>query len=276
MSTDSIKTMKLYSAVDRIHADLAALGFGPDDPLDVDTLTPFDQLHYFGTDAVDHANATIGAGPGDSVLDVGAGFGGPARYLAKTSGASVTAVELQADLNDTALGLTARCGLSDRVSHIAGDILATDVSPGAHKGVMSFLALYHIPDRAALFPRLHDALQRGGVLYIEDLYARAPLDDEESGLMRNALYGNTVPSREAYVAEIEAAGFTDIVFTDMSAPWGAFCNERLAAFRAARSRKIATYGEPTTDALDEFYSTMCRMFAGGNMGGVTVTARKPG
>ena len=50
-----MKAMKLYTNVQRIHNELAALGIGPDAALRVDQLTTFDQYHYFGTDAVDEA-----------------------------------------------------------------------------------------------------------------------------------------------------------------------------------------------------------------------------
>ena len=51
----SMKTMKLYNKVERIITELHALGIDDDAPLSVDDLTPFDQYHYYGTEAVDHA-----------------------------------------------------------------------------------------------------------------------------------------------------------------------------------------------------------------------------
>ena len=256
------------------HDDLAAAGFGRADPLSLDVLTAFDQLHYFGTDAVDEAVEAIGPPRGGRVLDIGSGFGGPARYFADRTGTTVTAVELQADLDGTAADLTARTPLRSRVEHVCGDILAVDLAPG-FDGAMSYLALYHIPDREPLFPRLFAALKPGAKLYIEDLYARTPLDREERDIMRDALYGNTLPDRDGYVAEIARAGFESIDFRDMSASWGAFCAERLAAFRAARDQKLAIHGPGTVDALDAFYQTMCRLFDGGRMGGARIVARKP-
>ena len=125
MVTKTIKSMKLYSAVGRIYNDLEAEGFDRADKLDVDVLARFDQLHYHGTDAVDHAAQVIGVTKESRALDVGAGFGGPARWLAKSTGCRVSAVELQADMNATAADLTARCGLADRVDHVEGDILKT-------------------------------------------------------------------------------------------------------------------------------------------------------
>ena len=94
--------MKLYDRVERIHNELRALGIADDAPLTVEQLVPFDQYHYHGTEAVDEAAERLGIGPATSVLDVGAGIGGPARWLAATTGCHVTALELQPDLDATA------------------------------------------------------------------------------------------------------------------------------------------------------------------------------
>lgn len=272
--TEAIKSMKLYSQVERIHNDLATVGIGRSDPVTVDVLAEFDQLHYFGTEAVDEAIVSLAPAKGARVLDIGAGFGGPARYLADRANCHVTAVELQPDLDAAAAELTARCGLADQVAHVCGDIHAVPLEPSGFDGAISYLALYHIPDRSAVYAKLHDALKPGGRCYVEDLYARQPMTDAEDATMRHALFANTITDREGYVAELEAAGFTDIDFQDQSQRWGGFCAERLAGFRAVREQKIATHGVEVVEALDSFYQTMSDLFAGGNLGGVRVAARK--
>ena len=276
MNADAIKTMKLYSGVSRVHEALTAEGFGPADPLPLDALTRHDQLHYYGTDAVDEAVAALAPAAGGNVLDIGAGYGGPARYFADRTRTTVTAVELQADLDQAASDLTARAQIGGAVRHVCGDILSVPLADNAFDGAISYLALYHIPSREPLFPRLFNALKPGAALYIEDLYAPRPLSAGEQDVMSKALYGNTLPDREGYIAEIASAGFADIDLTDMSEPWGRFCAERLAGFRAVRDEKTAIHGPDTVAALDAFYQTMCDLFDGGRMGGARIRARKPG
>src|ERR1043165_216888 len=120
---ESMKSMKLYDRVERIHNELAVIDGGSGGPLTVEQLTPFDQYHYLGTDAVDAAIAAPGLTPQMRVLDIGSGIGGPARYIAARSGAHVTALELQPDLDAVATELTARCGLGSLVEHRCGNIL---------------------------------------------------------------------------------------------------------------------------------------------------------
>ncbi|MEM7059370.1 MAG: methyltransferase domain-containing protein [Pseudomonadota bacterium] len=275
MTADAIKSMKLYSGVDRVHQALAAEGYDPDDPLPLSALTQHDQLHYFGTDAVDEAVELLNPPTNGRVLDIGSGYGGPARYFADRTGASVTAVELQQDLDQAAADLTARAQITGSVQHVCGDILQVNLDDACYDGAISYLALYHIPAREPLFPRLFQALKPGAAIYVEDLYAPAPLSGDEQEIMQTALFGNTLPSREAYVDEIAGAGFQEIELTDMAEPWGGFCAERLAAFRTVRDDKLAIHGPETVAALDAFYETMCRLFDGGRMSGARITARKP-
>ena len=276
MTSDAIKSMKLYSQVERIHTDLESVGVGRSDPVTVDVLSEFDQLHYFGTDAVDEAIQNLSPSPQASVLDIGSGFGGPARYLADRTGCRVTAVELQPDLDSAASELTRRCGLADRIEHICGDIHAVRLDQDAFDGAISYLALYHIPDRNKVYSRLQTALTPGGRIYVEDLYARRPMTDAQSDVMQHALFATRLPIVTDIWQSLKrrGSGRSTSKITRRagvhSAPSG------LRDFAPVRDRKIALHGEEVVDALDSFYQTICDLFDSGNLGGVRLTARKPG
>ncbi len=60
--------------------------------------------------------------PSDNVLDVGSGFGGPARQAAAASGCRVTGVDITLAYVEAAAELTERSGLSDRVRFVHSDI----------------------------------------------------------------------------------------------------------------------------------------------------------
>jgi len=143
--------MPLYTNLDRIARGLAAHGIGPDDPISSEQLFALDQWHYHGTEAIAAAAHVLGLGPQRRVLDIGAGVGGPARYLAHTTGCHVTALELQPELDAIGVDLTRRAGLADRVTHLCGDALAEPLPDAGFDAVVSFLAIVHIPDRGRLF-----------------------------------------------------------------------------------------------------------------------------
>lgn len=272
---DGIKSMGLYRNVDRILADLEASGHKTDGALRVDNLTPFDQLHYEGTGAVDDAIVILCAGPDSHILDIGSGIGGPARYLADRTGANVTALEIQQDLHTVGASLTARCGLAGRVAHLYGDVTAGCVQPGAFTGLMSMLCFLHIPDRSLLFAQCARALQPGGVMFVDDFYARAPLSAADSATLRDQVFCPYLPDRDRYVADVAAAGFEDVKVTDKTEAWRAFVVGRLDAFRAKRAEVVGRYGTETVDQLDAFYAAVAGLFVAGRLGGLRLTARRP-
>lgn len=270
-----IKSMGLYRNVERIMADLRASGFDGTSPLTVDDLTPYDQYHYEGTDAVDDAIAFLGANPAAHILDVGSGLGGPARYIADRSGAAVTGLELQPDLNETAAALTVRAGLSALVTHVNGDVLAGDAGTDQFTGLVSMLCFLHIPDRASLFANCANALQSGSRIFIDDYYERGELTTTEWEHLANTVYCTYLPDQATYVKQMEAAGFVDVQVTDKTNDWADFVGDRLGRFREARPELIARYDEATVESLDHFYATVVDLFGGGNLGGLRVTARRP-
>lgn len=274
MDPAAIKAMGLYRKVERIHGELAALGYGPDDPLDVEILSRFDQYHYRGAEAVKEAVETLGLGPDSRVLEVGAGIGGPARTMARVAGCRVTALELQSDLSATGEDLTGRCGLGDRITHLCGDILTQGLEAGAFDAVTSFLVFLHIAKRRALLTRCRDALRPRGVLYIEDYYQRELLTEREWQELSDKVYCTYLPTWREYIDQLHRAGFLAIDMEDMTEPWTDFVVGRLEAFRADRARQIDLHGQETVAGLDDFYSTVVELFRGGRLGGVRIVARR--
>ncbi|MEM7745793.1 MAG: methyltransferase domain-containing protein [Pseudomonadota bacterium] len=266
--------MKLYSAVERIYNDLESLGYSREDALDPRVLAGLDQLHYHGTEAVDAAAQALGIVEEFQVLDIGSGFGGPARWLASQHGATVKAVELQGDMNGTAADLTRRCGLSDKVMHIQGDILKTPLESEGYDAAVSWLALYHIPNRSVLFPNVFNALKSGGGLYIEDLYQISTPTPVEQQHLDGMLAAGTMHTRDVYLHELTSAGFTDIDFHDKTEDWVTFTTDRVAAFKANKDAYIAHQSVETYAELEEFYDVVADVLAGGNVGGVRLTAWK--
>ena len=269
-----IEKMPLYVDVHRINNALAELGIGPDDPLTPGQLFPFDQFHYHGTDAVRAAAGLIGLGRSSRVLEVGSGLGGPARYLAHTTGCQVTALELQRPLHDLAAQLTRRCGLDSRVTHVRGDALTYPFPQAGFDAVVSWLAVHHIPNRPQLMERLAYAVRLGGHIFIEDLVERAPFSPEDAETVRQLLYGVTVTDAESMAQEIDDAGFDEIEMVDMSPSWSTFCAARADAFRKDRDRHIRVHGEETATRLEHFFSTVARLFASGSLGGVRITGHR--
>ncbi len=274
--TANIKTMQLYPQAERIYAELEALGYGGARPVPLDVLNQFDQLHYHGVEALDAAITATGMKAGDRVLEVGSGWGGCARYLAATSGAHVTAVELQDDYHSVGEDLTVRAGLEGQVTHVNADFLTLDVAQAGYAHVVSWLALFHIPERATYLGKIAQALPKGGMFYAEDLYALSAPAPADRADFQQHLFPNSLVDKQAYLSTLQDAGFEVVEMADMTQDWTDFTATRLAAFRAGRETYAHLHGSQGYDTIETFYTKMHGFFADGLVGGIRFAAKRLG
>lgn len=139
--------------------------------LDVDDLAPLDELHALGRRGSVALAGLAGVAPGERVLDVGAGLGGPARLLAARYGATVTACDLSPELCDAAAWLNAATGLADRVHVVRADALALPFADGAFDVVWTQHVQMNVADKARFAGELGRVLRPGGRLAFLDVLA---------------------------------------------------------------------------------------------------------
>ena len=270
----NIKSMKLYNNVDRIFNELREIGKSTSSTLLVEDLTKFDQLHYHGTDAIDIFIEKLEINEKTKILDVGSGIGGPARYIANKTGAEITAIELQSDQNNLAKDLTKKCGLSNKVNHICGDILDYDFKNQTFDAVVSWLTLYHIANHEILLKKLFDLLNPNGFFYTEDITSRINLSDADRKEIKKEIYGIHLPYFDNYISNLEQNGFKLIFSEDMSSSWTDFTKERIKKYNSEKERNIRVHGKEIYDSLNLFYNFVGQYFSNGKLGGIRVIAKK--
>ena len=194
--------------------ELRELGKANSGSLSVNELSSFDQLHYHGTQAIDFAIKKLNINHKSKILEIGSGLGGPARYLAKKTGANITAVELQEDHHDAAVYLTKRCNLDSKVEHICGDFLQLEFPKNHYTVLVSWLALYHIPNRKKLLNNCIDILKPDGHFYVEDFAFFKPFDENEKIELSNDFFANYLVSLSQYETDLKEAGFSKIFIED--------------------------------------------------------------
>ena len=173
--TDTIsKVREHYSAdglTDRIKAALATVT--PEtEALTVAQLAPLDQFHTRGSLATAELARAARLDASTRVLDLGCGIGGPARYLAATFGCRVTGIDLSPAFIDAATWLTARCGLSDRVTFQVGNALHLPSEEAAFDAVFLQHVAMNIEDRGALYAEVRRILAPAGRFVTYDLVLR--------------------------------------------------------------------------------------------------------
>ncbi len=141
--------------------------------LDVDSLSEAElgEFHTAGRALTERLADAAGIDAGCRVIDVGAGVGGPARYLAANRGATVTAVDLVDEFCVAARELNRRTGLADRVEIVRGSATDLRFAAGAFDVVWTQHLAMNIEDKHALYTGFRRVVPDGGKLAFFDIVA---------------------------------------------------------------------------------------------------------
>jgi sarcosine/dimethylglycine N-methyltransferase len=259
--------------VKQIKNELEALG-KTEDNLTVEDLIPFDQFHPLSTTALDQAVNQLGISSSNHLLDIGAGVGGPARYLAHRYGCSVTGIELHPQMCSAAIDWTQKTGLSKQVKMIEGDITTINLNQTFDHWI-SIGVFLHIPDRSTLFSKCFSLLQPGGKGYIEDFFQRQPLTVEDKTQLSETIAFDYLPTREQYLLDLEKAGFVNVQFEDVTDLWQPWETQRAINFKQNKSRHLHLHGEEIFSSLSHRYQAWADLFQRGNIGGARICCQRP-
>jgi len=108
---------------------------------------------------------------GEQVLDMGGGFGGPARTLAAEFGCKVTVLDPTEPFIQAGQALTARLGLQDAVQFFVGSGLDMPFGDECFDVVWTQNASMNIPGKARLVAEQRRVLRRGGRLVFQEIFA---------------------------------------------------------------------------------------------------------
>lgn len=114
------------------------------------------------------AGTVPGFGAGTRVLDLGAGYGGAARYLASRHGCAVTCLNISETQNDTNRRLSAEQGLGDRITVLHGSFEDVPEPDAGYDVVWSQDAILHSGDRRRVLAEAFRVLKPGGHLVFTD------------------------------------------------------------------------------------------------------------
>ena len=153
---------------ERLKTALAALG-PEDQQLTPQQLAALDQFHTRGLAATAELAKLAGITAGMSVLDVGSGVGGPARFLAATYGCQVTGVDLSEPFVDAARYLTERTGQSGQVSFETASALELPFDDGRFDVALLQHVAMNIADRPRLYREIRRVLKSGGMFATFDV-----------------------------------------------------------------------------------------------------------
>ena len=197
----------------RLKAALAALG--PEDKrLTPQQLGALDQFHTRGLLATAELATLAGISADTSVLDVGSGVGGPARFLAATYGCPVTGVDLSEAFVGAARYLTERTGQSGQVSFETASALDLPFRDSHFDVALLQHVAMNIRDRARLYSEIRRVLRPAGKFATFDVVLNGHAQPLYPLPWARTPATSFLLSAAATRAAIEQAGFRTLVWQD--------------------------------------------------------------
>jgi len=150
------------------------------------------------------------------VLDIGAGYGGTARYLAKTSGCHVDCLNLSEIQNQRNRELNEKLGLADKLRVIDGNFEAIPSEAQQYDVVLSQDAILHSGNRRKVLEEVARVLKPGGEFIFTDPMQS---DDCPAGVLQPVLdriHLDSMGSIGFYTQSAEKLGFEKIQVIEMT------------------------------------------------------------
>ena len=124
----------------------------------------FDQFHAGGPEAVARLLPGLRLEPGMTVLDVGSGFGGPARQVARSTGCEVVGIDITPAYVDVAAALTQATDVAARVRFACTDI--ADLEQHDFDAAYSMHVQMNVADKKAFYADIAARLRPGARLAV--------------------------------------------------------------------------------------------------------------
>jgi len=239
-----------------------------------DTLAPLDHFHGRGVLATQALVALLEPLAGETILDIGSGIGGPARWIAAKHGCAVTGVDLTAAFCDAARALNAASGMADRVRILQGSALALPLPDASFDRAYSHNVVMNIEDKAGMYREAFRVLKPGGRLVL--CHANAgPNGPPDFPVPWAALPENSfLATDEETRRDLTAAGFDIVTFHDIT--------PAIVPGMAGARRKLEAEGPPPLGVhvlggerfLERQINSM-RAQEEGKVRSVEIVARKP-
>jgi SAM-dependent methyltransferase len=217
----------------------------------------------------------LGLAPGSRVLDVACGSGGPARWLARTTGAEVVGVDNNRHAIQTAAELTRQEGL-DGLARFqeadAGRRLPFD--DASFDAVVCIDAINHLPDRPGVLSDWHRLLAPGGwALFTDPIVVTGLLSSQE--IARRASIGFFVFAlRGEDERLLREAGFELVRCEDRTANVVLVARRWHDARARHRAELLEDEGEATFTGMQRFLATVRELAGQRRLSRYTFLARK--
>jgi sarcosine/dimethylglycine N-methyltransferase len=219
--------------------------------------------------------ARVGLVPDHYVLDVGCGYGGTARYLAREHQCRVLATNISWKELEYGRQLTHEAGLDHRVHFDWADFHDLQYAPGTFDFYWSQEAFLHAADKRRVLGEAHRVLKPGGRLVFSELVVRRGTPEDQRQRIYDRVGAPEMWDTPDYEAALTEAGFRLVTREDWSehvAPSYDWVRRELERRRAELEPRVGrAVVERTAEAL-AFWVEAARA---GTIGWVYAVADRP-
>ena len=197
------------------------------------------------------------------VIDLGAGYGGAARYLAKRFGCHVTAVNLSETQNERDRQMNREQGLDQRVDVVDGSFDETGCESGAFDVVWSEDAFLHGHDRRKILEEAYRLLKPGGHLIFTDPMQQ---DDCPDGVLQpiyDRIHLSSLASFGYYTKTAPDVGFSEEAIVDLTPQLTNHYSRVQAELKSRYDELVALSGQ---EYVDKMIAGLQHWIDGGNNG----------
>jgi SAM-dependent methyltransferase len=214
--------------------------------------------------------------PGQHVLEVACGSGGPALYLAQASGCRVTGIDNNANGVATATRLAAESGDAGRVAFEVADAGARlSFDEGTFDALVCIDSMIHFPQRLEVFREWRRVLRPGGrALFTDPVVITGPVSNDELALRSSIGFFLFVPpgTNERLIEEagLRLARKEDVTENAalVSGRW-----QRARAAHAAELLKIE--GQERFEGLQRFFAAVYALTSERRLSRIVYVAERP-
>jgi SAM-dependent methyltransferase len=141
--------------------------------LNQDDIAPMSEFHVMGRAATERLALISGVKPGDRVLDIGCGIGGPARFLASQFECHVTGLDLTPEYIEAARDLSSRTGHASSTEFITADATQLPFPDSEFDLAWSQHCNMNVADKDALLSEIFRTLKPSGVYAFHEIFGES-------------------------------------------------------------------------------------------------------
>jgi len=215
------------------------------------------QNSWLTADEYDRFISWLRLEPGQHVLEVASGSGGPSRYLAHQTGCNVTGIDANENGVETATRALNEKILKDRITYKVADANGTlPFEDNTFDAAMCIDSMNHFPDRADVFREWHRILRPGRrAVFTDPVVITGPVTNDELALRSLVGLFMFVPPgvNEDLIA---AAGFRLVRKEDVSDNAALVSRRWHEARHRHKDALIEIEGEERFEGLQKFFAAV--------------------